>query len=121
VKLAELMGVPIQLVNTIIAGKRSVTAKTALLLAKVFGTTPGFWMSLQTAVDIFKARKSLTAKEKSPKWDKAMTMEERNALIWQDVVRLCEEADSSISETCWQIYGDEYRVTFERIRNEGEE
>jgi antitoxin HigA-1 len=49
VKLAELMSVSIQRVNTLIAGKRRVTAETAILLARVFETSPELWMNLQTA------------------------------------------------------------------------
>jgi addiction module HigA family antidote len=61
VELAARIGVPLQRVNTIIAGRRSVTAETAILLAKVFKTTPEFWMNLQTAVDLWEARQKLKA------------------------------------------------------------
>ena len=53
--LAENMGVPIQRVNTLINRKRDVTAETAILLARAFGTTPHFWMNLQTAWDLWHA------------------------------------------------------------------
>ncbi len=35
-------------VNDIVLGRRAVTADTALRLARFFGTTPAFWMNLQT-------------------------------------------------------------------------
>lgn len=57
--LAELMKVPIQRVNTLIAGKRGVTPDTAILLSRVFETTPEFWMNLQNACDLYAARKRL--------------------------------------------------------------
>jgi addiction module HigA family antidote len=57
--LAKKMGVDIQLVNGIINGRRSVTAKTALLLAKVLKTTPEFWLSAQMAVDLSHAQAEL--------------------------------------------------------------
>ena len=57
--LAEKLGVPIQRVNTLINGKRGVTAETALLLAKLFETTPQFWMNLQTAWDLWSAQRKL--------------------------------------------------------------
>lgn len=57
--LAEKMGVPIQRVNTLINGKRGVTAETALLLAKIFETTPQFWMNLQTAWDLWDAQQKM--------------------------------------------------------------
>jgi antitoxin HigA-1 len=61
VELASRLGVPLQRINTIIDGRRAVTAETALLLAKVFKTTPEFWMNLQTAVDLWEARQKLKA------------------------------------------------------------
>lgn len=57
--LADKMGVPIQRVNTIISGKRGVTAETAILLARVFETSPQFWMNLQTNFDLWKAEREL--------------------------------------------------------------
>lgn len=53
------MGVDIQIVNGIINGRRSVTAKTALLLAKVLRTTPEFWLDAQMAVDLWHAKAEL--------------------------------------------------------------
>jgi antitoxin HigA-1 len=61
VELAARLRVPLQRVNTIIAGRRAVTAETALLLAKVLKTTPEFWLNLQSAVDLWDARQKLKA------------------------------------------------------------
>ncbi len=57
--LADKMGVPIQRVNTLIAGKRGVTAETALLLAKALGTSAQLWTSLQANVDLWYAEQTL--------------------------------------------------------------
>jgi antitoxin HigA-1 len=57
--LAAKMGVPIQRVNTLIAGKRSVTAETALLLANALDTSPQLWMNLQTSLDLWTAEQQL--------------------------------------------------------------
>jgi antitoxin HigA-1 len=57
--LAQKMGVPVQRVNTIISGKRGVTAETAILLSRALGTTAQFWMNLQTSFDLWKAEKAL--------------------------------------------------------------
>jgi len=38
-------------------GKRSITADTALRLAKTFGTSEGFWLGLQADYDVEEARK----------------------------------------------------------------
>ncbi len=59
VALARRMRVPIQRVNTLINGKRDMTAETAILLARVLKTSSEFWMNLQVAVDLYRAGKQL--------------------------------------------------------------
>lgn len=59
VVLARKMGVPIQRINTLINGKRDMTAETALLLSGVFRNSPEFWMNLQVACDLYDARQAL--------------------------------------------------------------
>ena len=60
VELARRMGVPIQRVNTIVNGKRDVTAETAILLSRTLKTSSEFWMNLQVARDLYKASKNLS-------------------------------------------------------------
>ncbi len=45
----------------IVHEKRGVTPETALRLGRYFGTTPEFWMNLQMAYDLSKARLELAA------------------------------------------------------------
>lgn len=59
--LAIKMRVPVQRVNTLVNGKRGVTAETAILLARVLGTTPEFWMNLQTRYDLWIAQARMAA------------------------------------------------------------
>lgn len=59
--LAAKLGISVQRINEIVNGKRGITAETAWLLAGAFGTTPEFWVNLQTNYDLAKARP-----EKSP-------------------------------------------------------
>ena len=59
VELAQRMGVPVQRVNTLVNGKRDVTAETAILLSRVLKTTPEFWMNLQGAHDLYEAQAQL--------------------------------------------------------------
>jgi len=51
-RLALGIGVPARRINEIVLGKRRVTADTALRLAHYFGTSPQFWMGLQTDHDL---------------------------------------------------------------------
>ena len=55
-KAALAMRVPARRINEIVHGKRSVTADTALRLARYFGTTPEFWVHLQAHYDLEVAR-----------------------------------------------------------------
>ncbi len=59
VDLAARMGVPIQRVNAVIAGRRAVSAETAILLSRALGTTAALWMNLQVAVDLWDAEHRL--------------------------------------------------------------
>ncbi len=54
-QLASAMGVSRRTVNELCTGKRSVTVDTALMLSKVFGNTPNFWLNLQQRNDIWAA------------------------------------------------------------------
>jgi addiction module HigA family antidote len=54
--LAMAHRVPATRVGAIVKGERSVTADTALRLARFFRTSPEFWMNLQAMHDLTKAR-----------------------------------------------------------------
>lgn len=58
-RLAKALGVPAIRISEICAGKRSITADTALRLARALGTTPGFWLGLQMDYDMEEAEKNL--------------------------------------------------------------
>ena len=53
--LAEAMGVPRKLVNELCNNRRAVTADTALMLARVFGNSPDFWLNTQRRTDLWEA------------------------------------------------------------------
>ena len=50
--LAKALHVPANRISQIIAGKRGMTADTALRLSQLLGTTPGFWLNLQKAYEL---------------------------------------------------------------------
>jgi len=56
-ELADSIGVPYQRVNELANERRGITPSTALRLAKYLGTSPDFWMNLQTRWDLYHARK----------------------------------------------------------------
>jgi addiction module HigA family antidote len=60
--LAEKMGLHVQVVSGIVQGRRAVTAKTALLLARALDTTPQFWLNLQNACDLWRPTGSSLAR-----------------------------------------------------------
>lgn len=51
--LAQAMGVPRKHVNELCNNRRSVTAATALILARVFGNSPDFWLNTQRRSDLW--------------------------------------------------------------------
>ena len=51
-KLALDIRVPANRITGIIAGKRAITANTALRLAKYFGISAQFWMNAQASYDL---------------------------------------------------------------------
>lgn len=54
--LAKALDVPTNRITAILNEQRGITADTALRLAKFFGTSPDFWMNLQSSYDVKKAR-----------------------------------------------------------------
>ena len=58
-RLALDIGVPPRRINEIVLEKRRITADTALRLARYFGTSPQFWLGLQTDYDLDTANESL--------------------------------------------------------------
>ena len=51
-RLAKGISVSPRRINEIVHGNRSVTADTALRLARFFGTSDRFWLNLQTRYDL---------------------------------------------------------------------
>jgi addiction module HigA family antidote len=51
-RLALDIGVPPRRINEIVLGKRSITADTALRLARYFANSPQFWLGLQRDYDL---------------------------------------------------------------------
>ena len=61
-ELARQIEVPANRISQIVAGKRAVTADTALRLGRWFGTSAEFWMNLQMTYDLRNVEKALPAR-----------------------------------------------------------
>lgn len=59
--LAKAIDVPPNRVTEILAGKRGITAETAIKLGRHFGNSPRFWMNLQVAYDLAVAEQAMAA------------------------------------------------------------
>lgn len=60
-RLAKEIGVPQRRIGEIVAGRRAITADTALRLAAFFGTDAQSWINLQSHYDTEMARESMEA------------------------------------------------------------
>jgi antitoxin HigA-1 len=50
--LAKELHIPTTRLNDVVRGRRGVTADTALRLARYLGTSPQFWLNLQSVYDL---------------------------------------------------------------------
>src|ERR1700676_443472 len=58
--LAAVIGRPVQVVNEIIAGKKSITPETALALSEALGTSADYWLGLESRyrLDLLQSKKN---------------------------------------------------------------
>jgi addiction module HigA family antidote len=56
---ADRMGIPLNRLNEIIRGRRTITADSAIRLGKLFKMSPEFWMGLQTDWDLWHAQRAI--------------------------------------------------------------
>jgi addiction module HigA family antidote len=77
-KLADVIEVPPNRLYQLLAGKRNVTADTALRLSRYFGMSADFWMNLQSAYELDLARQQVgKAIQRIPR--RSETVEPRSA------------------------------------------
>ena len=62
--LAEAMDVPRKHVNELCNNRRTITAATALILARVFGNSAEFWLNLQRRSDLWNVMRSPRERER---------------------------------------------------------
>ena len=59
-QLAGHLGCDLKVINRIINGRASLTARMALKLGAAFRTSPEFWLNAQKAVDLHQAARRLS-------------------------------------------------------------
>jgi addiction module HigA family antidote len=58
-ELARALHIPLNRVNELVRGKRGITPESALLLSDYFSNSAEFWMNLQTAHELSRARQQM--------------------------------------------------------------
>lgn len=58
-QLARALGVSPRRINLLVHGQRSVTAETALMLSRFFGTTAEMWIDMQGRYDLANAKRRM--------------------------------------------------------------
>jgi len=66
-ELARALRVPHNRISELVAGRRSMTADTALRLERHFGMEARFWLNLQAAYDLSRARSEGDYEEVQPR------------------------------------------------------
>ena len=67
ITLARPLNVPRTRIERLARGETSVTVDTAMRLSRFFGNTAEFWMNLQRAYDLARARKTLDLSDITPR------------------------------------------------------
>lgn len=63
-EFAEIVGRPVRTVNEIVNGRRGITPETARGFAAALGTSPEFWLNLDSAYLLWKAREDVSPIER---------------------------------------------------------
>ena len=66
IALAGRLHVPRTRIERLVKGQTALSADTAMRLAKFFGTTPEYWMNLQRAWDLARAREGVDVSDITP-------------------------------------------------------
>ena len=66
IALAKRLKVPRTRIERLVKGETALTVDTAMRLARFFGNTPEFWMNLQRAYDLARARETVDLTDITP-------------------------------------------------------
>jgi HTH-type transcriptional regulator/antitoxin HigA len=101
--LAKIMERPVSAINLIISGKKSVTPETAIELGEAFGTSPEFWLNLETAYQLAKVTAAQAAAPTSAIRERAKLFE--SAPVKEMERRGWIKVSNSIDELKHQLSG----------------
>lgn len=86
-ELADILGRPPRLISELIGGKRAITPETAIGLSAAIGSSPEYWMALETSYQLSKLRRSPEGiKRKASLYDKfpVREMVRKGWVEWSD-------------------------------------
>ena len=66
ITLAAHLNVPRTRIERLVKGETAITVDTAMRLARFFSTTPEYWMNLQRAWDLARARETIDVSGNKP-------------------------------------------------------
>ena len=66
IALGKRLNVPRTRIERLVKGETAVSVDTAMRLSKFFGTTAEFWINLQRAYDLARARKTVDLSDITP-------------------------------------------------------
>jgi len=82
VEFAEILGRPVTLVNDIIKGRRGITPETARGFAAALGTSAEFWMNLDSAYQLWKAKEDVSPIERRARLRKQFPIRDMTLREW---------------------------------------
>src|ERR1035438_10713970 len=62
-ELGRALRVPMNRISAIVNGNRAITVDTAMRLARYFGTSPQYWLNLQSAYELEVAEQEIRSEE----------------------------------------------------------
>jgi HTH-type transcriptional regulator/antitoxin HigA len=97
---AEITGKPIQAISEIITGKKAITPETALLFSEALGTTPEFWLNLESAYRLDRLHHERSMSETVSRRAKLYSKAPVKELIRRRWIRPSKSIDQQEAEVC---------------------
>ena len=111
-RLARAIGVSRLRLNDVVLGRHAVTTDTALRLGRYFGTTPEFWVNLQTRCDLDVAERTVGRRIEQEVAPRAVWRfrHEREAVMYAGRRAACGGEGRNRTDRGWPAGGTAERV-----------